>query len=341
MPVQTETHTTRIEPYFYSSQSTLTPRQSAESVCTSYVFGFNGKENDNEVKGTGNQQDYGMRIYDPRLARFLSADPLIVKEQKYAWYSPYQFAGNKPIQAIDLDGLEEFIVTHFFSSSTKYSGSTILYVPSQYRRLGASGVLEVNKIDSKMAQLYKRYSQRVHDAEYFKEQNGTWVAKKGLYSQGSANDAVNNYCIKLRNDEAASIGAGFIGLFTGTHRIGMEYDDSKLTQSSINEANKTAAFLLANPDYFIQLDGSSSPENNTNDENYNTKLAQKRVDDFVGILEEKGVPESQYSASSSGTQRATDAGVTDKPEDESKWSFFRGVFITRTVKFNPSYGQNN
>jgi hypothetical protein len=30
-----------------------------------YRYGFNGKENDNEVKGEGNQQDYGMRIYDP------------------------------------------------------------------------------------------------------------------------------------------------------------------------------------------------------------------------------------------------------------------------------------
>ena len=42
-----------------------------------YRFGFNGKENDNEVKwGMGNQQDYGMRIYDPRLGRFLSVDPI-------------------------------------------------------------------------------------------------------------------------------------------------------------------------------------------------------------------------------------------------------------------------
>ncbi|MEI7594425.1 MAG: RHS repeat-associated core domain-containing protein [Bacteroidota bacterium] len=69
----------------------------------SYRFGFNGKENDDET-GT---QDYGMRIYSPTIARFISADPLIVKEQKYAWYSPYQFAGNKAINSIDLDGLEE------------------------------------------------------------------------------------------------------------------------------------------------------------------------------------------------------------------------------------------
>ena len=71
-----------------------------------YRYGFNGKENDNDVKGEGNQQDYGKRIYDPRLGRFLSVDPLM---KSYPWYTPYQFAGNKPIWAVDLDGAEELI----------------------------------------------------------------------------------------------------------------------------------------------------------------------------------------------------------------------------------------
>src|SRR2546421_5397146 len=69
-----------------------------------YRFGFNGKENDNEVKGSGNQQDYGMRIYDPRLGRFLSMDPLL---KNYPWYSSYQFSGNSPVRFVDLDGMEE------------------------------------------------------------------------------------------------------------------------------------------------------------------------------------------------------------------------------------------
>lgn len=68
-----------------------------------YRYGFNGKESDNEVKGEGNQQDYGMRIYDPRIGKFLSSDPLTTK---FPQLTPYQFASNTPIQAIDLDGLE-------------------------------------------------------------------------------------------------------------------------------------------------------------------------------------------------------------------------------------------
>jgi RHS repeat-associated protein len=68
-----------------------------------YRYGFNGKEKDDEVSGNGNQYDYGFRIYNPRLGRFLSIDPL---SPKYPMLTPYQFASNTPIWAIDMDGLE-------------------------------------------------------------------------------------------------------------------------------------------------------------------------------------------------------------------------------------------
>ena len=71
------------------------------SAVSSYRYGFNGKENDKDA-GEG-VQDYGMRVYSERLGRFLSVDPLT---SKYAFYSPYQFAGNMPIKFIDLDGGE-------------------------------------------------------------------------------------------------------------------------------------------------------------------------------------------------------------------------------------------
>jgi len=67
----------------------------------SYRYGFNGKENDNEVKGEGNQQDYGMRIYDPRLGRFLSVDPLA---SQFADQGTFNFAIDNPITFIDFAG---------------------------------------------------------------------------------------------------------------------------------------------------------------------------------------------------------------------------------------------
>jgi RHS repeat-associated protein len=70
---------------------------------STYRYGFNGKEFDSEWKGEGNSYDYGFRVHDARLGRFLSVDPLA---PEYPWYTPYQFAGNSPIRFLDLDGLE-------------------------------------------------------------------------------------------------------------------------------------------------------------------------------------------------------------------------------------------
>lgn len=87
-----------------------------------YRFGFNGKENDNDVKGLGSQQDYGMRIYDPRVARFLSVDPIT---GQYPELTPYQFASNTPNQATDIDGLEAFYIHGTWSNPNTYSKLTI------------------------------------------------------------------------------------------------------------------------------------------------------------------------------------------------------------------------
>jgi RHS repeat-associated protein len=64
------------------------------SSATQYRYGFNGKEEDDDVSGDGNQYDYGFRIHNPRLGRFLSVDPLF---QSYPCYTPNQFAENKLI----------------------------------------------------------------------------------------------------------------------------------------------------------------------------------------------------------------------------------------------------
>lgn len=61
---------------------------------------------DIEAYGSGNEYDYGFRIYNPRLGKFLSIDPLT---KSYPMLTHYQYT----IQAIDLDGLEAVKVTNF------------------------------------------------------------------------------------------------------------------------------------------------------------------------------------------------------------------------------------
>jgi RHS repeat-associated protein len=87
-----------------------------------YRYGFNGKEKDNSFSSS-TSYDYGFRIYDPVIARFKSRDPL---SDSYPMLTPYQFASNTPISAIDLDGLE---ATFDYSAMAKalktYSASDV------------------------------------------------------------------------------------------------------------------------------------------------------------------------------------------------------------------------
>ena len=130
---ETTFHTTFSTRHFSLSRAKNGSESGLRSA-VSYRFGFNGKENDNEVKGTGNQQDYGMRIYDPRLGRFLSADPLIVQGQQYPELTPYQFASNTPIMYIDIDGLEEGANQNTTKSTDRRITVTVIRDPNSENR---------------------------------------------------------------------------------------------------------------------------------------------------------------------------------------------------------------
>ena len=81
-----------------------------------YKYSFNGMEKDDEVKGSGNHLDFGARCYDSRLAKFMSLDP---DAYKYPFMSPYCYAGNTPIQAIDANGEGPIVVVQSKVRSTE------------------------------------------------------------------------------------------------------------------------------------------------------------------------------------------------------------------------------
>jgi RHS repeat-associated protein len=60
---------------------------------------FNGKEE--QLIGNSGLLDYGARMYDNVLGRWLSVDPLA---EKYYPISPYVYAGNNPVLYVDPDG---------------------------------------------------------------------------------------------------------------------------------------------------------------------------------------------------------------------------------------------
>lgn len=80
-----------------------------------YRYGFNGKEKDDEIKGGGNSYDFGARMYDPRVGKFLAIDPF---EKNLAWSSPYSSFANSPLLYIDSDG-KLFVIPPTLSKSEK------------------------------------------------------------------------------------------------------------------------------------------------------------------------------------------------------------------------------
>ncbi len=70
-----------------------------------YRFGFNGMEADDEIKTVkGTSYDFGARMYDSRVGRWLRPDPQGFTSPSL---SPYIFAANSPIVFIDPDGEKE------------------------------------------------------------------------------------------------------------------------------------------------------------------------------------------------------------------------------------------
>jgi RHS repeat-associated protein len=88
---------------YYAFGSTMAGRKFSSGA---YRFGFNGMEKDDEMKGNGNSYDFGARLYDSRVGRWLAVDPLAAE---YPESSPYNGIGNNPILFIDADGRDPII----------------------------------------------------------------------------------------------------------------------------------------------------------------------------------------------------------------------------------------
>ena len=138
------------------------------SPSLNYRYGFNGKEVDNEMFGIGNELDYGMRVYDPRVGRFLSVDPLT---KSFPWYTPYQYAGNSPISNIDIEGKEDLwfmipVIKWMATSKLQNEVASVGRLAS-----GQSGDASVPQQVQGTARSYIAANQTMHDVtnavEYF------------------------------------------------------------------------------------------------------------------------------------------------------------------------------
>nr|WP_315252457.1 polymorphic toxin type 43 domain-containing protein [uncultured Flavobacterium sp.] len=96
----------------------LVPNRHGTSIPDGHRYGFQGQEMDNEIKGEGNSLNYTFRMHDPRIGRFFAPDPL---EKKYPNYTPYSFSGNKVINSVEIEGLED---SFYMLGKKEYKGET-------------------------------------------------------------------------------------------------------------------------------------------------------------------------------------------------------------------------
>jgi RHS repeat-associated protein len=249
---------------YYPFGMLMPGRTFTASTATNYRYGFNGKENDNEVKGVGDEIDYGMRYYDPRAGRFMSLDPL---QKNYPGLTPYQFSNNSPIDGIDLDGRERIDFRLTFEKDgnprlTKISeGNTtermsygfwpLKHVPTHYR-IEYEGQHYVFAADADLndQEHATNISAVSGIALYPMEAMTSFLANPAasglisdeqLYAQMEKDNIAENYKVLL-----ASLAAGD-GFYSG---FGRRTSPSSITEESataINSGNQAAAQAATRP----------------------------------------------------------------------------------------------
>ncbi len=171
--------------------SPLIGRSYEADTSNGYRFSFNSKEKTDEIYGDGNGVDFGDRIADSRLGKWLSVDNLFAD---YPFVSPYTFSKNNPTLFIDLDG-NKFINPY-----------TIKIVGAEIRKTTAQEMLnnfsENNPTVNKNATIIRRILSKDYRQKYKLESNFE-NAKDELETFRKNEVEVNNLLFTLKTvDEA-------------------------------------------------------------------------------------------------------------------------------------------
>ena len=271
---------------YYPFGSSLNTR--SFSAGSGFRFGFNGKENFDKY------QDYGFRIYYPSLGKFLSTDPL---NKDYPWYSTYQFAGNMPIGAIDVDGLEIY-----FAASGNYIG---LWGTST----------EIRVINNENVNSFK------NDVNSAKNNPSDWIKQDVMdfYWSGNAGSRSPSTIDKNKISIAQVIPKS-------THENYRKHQDCfKSTNATLKNNNYEAGNYWVDKDYQFQMYTASNTPNVdikktrlAGFEKINTEL-ELRKPVLVGVDYQAGSPNSN-------TDKTTDHFIilTERSFDKSGKLFYSG-----------------
>jgi len=298
------------------------------SYSNDYRFGFNGKEKDKETYGEGNEYDYGFRIYNPRIGRFLSVDPLT---QSYPWYTPYQFAGNQPIWAIDLDGLEEYIIHNYIYKTSR--GNTVVSkvdfvkTPVSMQASDAKNIGTYYEPKSEMRfknEISDRNKISKNDVKEFKDQNLYNEIKKGNDPKGSV---YYNYALHFDNF-GDDIGRT-------KEQVAEKFNSSKDTYK--DHIDGMVAILINDPNTTLDITGIASPYETNIDGTLNTlsvennqELANQRASALKSFVQD-------YAKKNYGKELSDDRFKTNgiiSPDNKDKNKRGKDQAVSAKIKHN-------
>lgn len=288
-----------------------------------YRYGFNGKEKDLEgIGGGGNTYDYGFRIYNPAIAKFLSVDPLA---KSFPYYTPYQFAGNMPIAAIDLDGLEEFVVIRWYDSDDKYVGSSVFKIKNKDDRLEKTGVLIVNSSLDGSKEFGKNYTKLFKDKLFNVDSNGKPISLKGGKIVEKSPNRGENVRISLLKGKHK-------WMYFKTTEIHMKVADGKKpTPEGMKFLNLKTKVLEENPEYGLIIVGHAS-NNDKVPESHNVKNSKDRAYEIASFLSKKGISRSRLFVSFKGSSEPSYDNSTKSGREKN-----RRADVTYTIPRQKKY----
>lgn len=249
--------------------------------------------------GGGNTYDYGFRIYNPSLGKFLSVDPL---SKTYPWNSTYAYAENTPIACIDLDGLEKNIQIFAQDQTTcelkpLYFG-TPEYLDENDRNLvnelvgeNKNGDLELiatNSYSVHQKNWYgskKVYYQQFNYTYNYTDKNGNAVSETGTFdvqvdefSTGSLIEVVTGVVFKIASPIISRVLPKFAG------KISNWLFTRKVTQQVLSKSERLKIFAE-------KLNVAPGAKNVDEAIGLINKTLDEVEDTYSGVKKAKGIPD--------------------------------------------------
>ena len=153
MEVPTNRDSQNTELKIISNRKELTSNKSVLKGCSDYLYGFNGMEKDDEVKGAGNSYTATNWQYDSRLGRRWNIDPIYKHNS-----SNYLTFGDNPVNYIDPSGADWYRVN---------GSSKVVWIDTQGQDIEGFTYLGEFRYSTNWSTDYNKYGEKYNRYIYF------------------------------------------------------------------------------------------------------------------------------------------------------------------------------